>query len=202
MREIERSSKAVAHARSWHYRMVRRNPADPNGSLESFDKDTYCPSFQRTIQSGARSNGQPVVFDYMIYNGISYSHVGNEWQTREGRPADRDARGTTPIFECIKVIIGGDENSLPFDTIQADGKVKRGGERTVDDDTCRDYDISVPTPGDPVEKEFQFTMCINERDHLPRETRRTGTGASGEVFSTYTQWNAESEPPLPVDFLH
>jgi hypothetical protein len=43
-------------------------------------------------------------------------------------------------------------------------------------------------------------MCINEQDHLPRETRRTVPGSEQEGVSTFTQWNAMTEPQLPAGF--
>jgi hypothetical protein len=200
MREIERSRAAVARAKSWHYHMERIQPGEPAGTIESFDKDTFCPSFQRTIQRGIGYNGLPATLEYLNYRGALYSHAGDRWLNRRGQPADGKEEGDVPIFECIKVIIGGDDNSLPFEEILNEGKVQRGSSRTVNGEPCRDYEISVPTIEDPSEKEFRFTMCINSHDHLPRETRRMQPGSAREGASEFTEWNRYAEPPLPADF--
>jgi hypothetical protein len=196
MRDIEKSSAAVENATSWHYHTVRTYTGQPPGT---FDKDTFCPSFQHTIQSGTDRNGAPIVFDTIIYLGRSYGHVGGEWVTSGGRQADIDAQGSIPIIECPNGAIGSDENSLPYAAIK-DGAVRRGAVRDVEGDSCREYEISVETPHDAQEKQFQFSMCINEQDHLPRETRRTPPGAAQEGVSTFTQWNAMTEPRLPAGF--
>lgn len=197
MREMERSSAAVDSAKSWHYHSVRTPPGLPP---DTFDKDTFCPSFQHTIQSGTDRNGAPIVFETVIYLGRSYGLVAGRWVSSGGRQADINAQGSIPIFECPNRVLGSDENSLPYESILKDSSVRRGGVRQVESDSCRDYEIAVPTPHDAQEKEFQFSMCINELDHLPRETRRTPPGAQLEGVSTYTQWNAMSEPQLPTGF--
>jgi hypothetical protein len=197
MREIERSSAAVENAKSWHYHTVRTYTGQPPNT---FDKDTFCPTFQHTIQSGTDHNGAPIVFDTIIYFGRSYSLVAGQWASSGGRQADINAQGSISIFECPHGSIGSDENSLPYDAILKDGTVRRGEIRDVEGDSCRDYEIAVPTPHDPQEKEFQFSMCIKEQDHLPRETRRTAPGAEQEGVSTFTQWNAMTEPQLPAGF--
>lgn len=200
MREIERSRAAVARAKSWHYHTVRINPSAPELPPETIDQDTFCPSYQRTIQSGTNSNGGPVTFDYINFRGRVYGRSGDRWLASRGRQADMNGQGSIPIFECLKGTLGTDGNSLPYEAIFAGGDAKRGGIRDVGGASCRDYEISVPTPHDVKEKEFRFSMCINERDHLPRETRRTPPGSSQEDVSTYTQWNAWAEAPLPPRF--
>jgi hypothetical protein len=197
MREMERSSAVVESAKSWHYHSMRTPPGLPP---DTFDKDTFCPTFQRTIQSGTDRNGAPVVFDTIIYFGRSYSHVGDQWTASTGRQADINAQGSLPIFECPNRALGSDENSLPYESILKDGTVQRGGVREVEGDSCRDYEVAVATPHDPQEKEFKFSICISEQDHLPRQTRRTAPGSDQESVSTYTQWNAVTEPQLPAGF--
>lgn len=116
------------------------------------------------------------------------------------RPTPADDQGAGAIFDCQQGPVGSDQNAAPYDAIIDDATVKRGDVRDVEDGPCRDYDIALPTPHDPAEDEFQFSMCINERDHLPREIRRTPPGSNQEQVSTYTQWNALAEPPLPAGF--
>ena len=194
MREIERARASVAAKNTWHYHTVKWNRVDPHLPPDAFDVDTTCPSFQHSIQSGTDRNGARAVFDSINYFGRVYNHVGDQWMLARG------AQGSIPIFECIKSSIGNDENSLPFDGIVADGAVQRGALGEVAGESCRYYDIAVPTPHDTAEKEFRFTMCINEQDHLPRETRRTPPGFAQEGVSTYTQWNSLARPQLPSDF--
>jgi hypothetical protein len=194
MREIERSRVAVAATNTWHYHRVRLNIGS-GIPPDTFDKDTTCPSFQHTIQSGTGYNGAPVTFDSINYFGRVYNRVGDQWVLAGG------PQGSIPIFECLKkVSIGNDENSLPYDAIIEDGAVQRGAIGEVEGDSCRNYETSVPTPHDPEEKEFRFTLCINEQDHLPREARRTPPGATQEGVSTYSQWNNLDKPQLPPDF--
>lgn len=200
MREIERSSAAVAAATNWHYHTVQLNAADPSIPPETIDKDTFCPSFQHEIRSGTDRNGASLVRDSIIYFGRSYNHLGDKWILSQGRQADIDAQGSLPIFECLKGAMGTDSNSLPYQGFIDDGQVRRGGIRDVEGEPCRDYEVAVSTPGDPTEKEFRFSMCINEQDHLPRETRRTAPGTKDEGISTFTRWNAVTEPQLPPGF--
>jgi hypothetical protein len=200
MREIERSSAAVARSKSWHYHTARPNFSSPDLPPETFDKDTFCPSYQRTVQKGTGSNGAPITIEYINFQGRGYSRSGDQWMPSRGRQQDVNAQGSLPILECSAGTPGGDDNSLPYPAILADGDVRRGAIRDVDGTSCRDYEITVPTPHDTTEKDFRFSMCINESDHLPREARRTPPGSSQEGVSTFSQWNAWSEPPLPAGF--
>ena len=199
MREIERARAAVAEANGWHSHTARPNYTDPSLPPETFDRDTVCPSYQRTIQTGLDYKGEPAVFDTINYSGRVYSHVDGQWVLPQGRqPAV--AAPDAPIFECLKGVIAGDETLLPFGAILEDGTVRRSGLRDVEGESCRDYEITVSTPHDPTEKEFHFTMCINEQDHLPRETRRTPPGQTQELATTYKQWKTHATPEFPPDF--
>lgn len=144
MREIERSRAAVARAKSWHYQKVRINPSAPELPPEAIDQDTFCPSYQRTVQSGVNSNGAPVTFDYINFRGRVYGRSGDRWLASPGRQADMNAQGSIPIFECLKGTLGADGNSLPYEAIIAGGDAKRGRIRDVGGASCRDYEIRVP----------------------------------------------------------
>ena len=192
MREMERSQQAAASAKSWHYHSVHYFPAS---APETFDIDTFCPAFQHTIRRATDQNGNPRVLDSIIYFARSYGRVDRQWVLGRG-----NGQGSLPIFECDKGSLGSDDNSLPYEAIIADGSVRRGGVRSIAGESCRDCEIAVATPHDPSEKEFRFSMCVDEQDHLPRETRRTAPGGSEEGVSDYSQWNAFSEPQLPADF--
>jgi len=200
MREIERSQAAVAAAKSWHYHFERHIPGLPP---DTFEVDTVCPDFQHKIQSGTGSDGKPVVYDFIAYSGQSYSMVDGRYVIPGGTQSQIDANSarTVPIMECDSGPIGTDQNSLPYKAI-LDGTVKRGEEHEVEGTSCRDYDVLFPTPHDPEEKEFHFVICINEEDHLPRQTRRTPPGYTHEGVSFYTQWNVMREPDLPPEIPH
>ena len=194
MREIERSRDAMTAITNWHYHSVRYFPGR---SPETIDMDTFCPSFQHRISSTVDENGATQVRDTIQYFNTGYNHVGDRWLAAPMR-----AGQTNPgIFECRTDTgpLGGDEYSLPYAGIIEDGSVKRGELKDVDGESCREYDIAVPTPHDPKEKDFQFSICINERDHLPRETRRIPPDSTHEGVSTYRQWNAMNEPQLPAE---
>jgi hypothetical protein len=92
--------------------------------------------------------------------------------------------------------LGGDDYSRPYAGVIEDGSAKRGELKDVDGESCRKYDVAVPTPHDPKERDFRFSMCISEQDHLPRETRRILPELSQERVSLYRQWNAMKEPQL------
>jgi len=188
MQEIERAQAAVAAANSWHYHRVR----DTALGTETIDTDTVCPSFQHAVRNGFRARGQAAVFESIVYSGRFYNYDGESWVVSQGRDV--------PIFECLKGAMGVDETSLPFPAILEDASVRAGAERQVEGVSCRDYEISVPTPHDPAEKDFRFAMCISEADHLPVQTRRTLPGAANEVSSTYSMWRAVSNPELPLGF--
>ena len=199
-REMEKSRAAVEKATNWHYHTVHLNRADPSVPPETVDEDIFCPSFLHTTRTSLDQAGTPIVHESIIYLGRSYNHLGDAWVLAGGRQADINAQGSLPIFECLKGAMGSDDDSLPYEAIIETGTVRQGGVSNAGGDSCRYYDISVPTPQDPAEKEFHFSMCINEQDHLPRETRRTPPGATEEGVSTFTQWNAQTEPQLPPGF--
>jgi hypothetical protein len=194
MREIERSRDAVAATTSWHYHSVRFVPGRPP---ETIDMDILCPSFQHRISSIVNEKGATEARETIQYFGNGYNHVGDRWLAAQKRPGQEDPG----IFECRTDVgpLGGDEYSLPYAGIIEDGSVKRGELKDVAGESCREYDVSVPTPHDPTEKDFRFRMCINEQDHLPRETRRVLPVSSYEGGSTYRQWNAVKEPQLPAE---
>lgn len=197
MRDIERSREAVAEAKSWHYHTIR---FFANLPPETNDADLFCPVFRHSISSATSFDGNPLLREDINYFSRGYNLIGGQWVLNQSRQAEINAQSSVPIFECQNGPIGSDENALPYNGIVSDGSVRRGAVRDVEGEPCRDYDIAVPTPHDPAEKEFRFSMCINERDHLPRETRRTPPGSDQERISNYTRWNAFSEPQLPAGF--
>ena len=194
MREIERSRDAVAAITSWHYHSVRHVPGRPP---ETIDMDVSCPSFQHRISSIVDENGATQVRETIQYFGTGYNHVRDRWLAAQRRPGQEDPG----IFECRMDVgpLGGDEYSLPYAGVIEDGSAKRGELKDVDGESCREYDVTVPTPHDPKETDFRFSMCISEQDHLPRETRRTPPDSAQEGVSLYRQWNAMKEPQLPAE---
>jgi|GEM_PF-2892761 len=193
MKEIARSRDALSTIKSWHFHTVRYISGL---APETIDKDTVCPSFQHVTSTYRDAAGLVQTREGIYYFGSSYYFADGRWQ-----PAQRRAEFVDPgIFECNNGATNGDENSISMAGVLEDGNVKRGELISVDGDSCREYAVSVPTPHDPQEKEFQFTICINEQDHLPRETRRTAPGATHEGVSRFSQWNAMSEPQLPPEF--
>jgi len=199
MREIERSKEAMAEAKSWHYHTVRYFVNLPP---EMDDADLFCPVFRHSVSNTTNSSGSSLIREDISYFGRGYNRVGDQWLLNQVRQAEINSQTSMPIFECQNGPIGSDENALPYDAIISDGTVRRGDVRDVEGESCRDYYIGVPTPHDPAETEFRFSICINERDHLPRETRRTPPGSDQERVGTYRQWNAFSEPQLPTGFPH
>ena len=196
MREIERSKAAVAAAKSWHSVAVRHIPGLPT---DTYEKDTLCPGFQHTIASSTSADGIPIVREWINNSGLAYVFVDGHWTTSGGpqAPTNADAAGAT-VMDCTTGVVGADQTSLPYDAI-LDGSVQRGDERQVEGDSCREYEVSVSTPHDPEEKNFTFSICINEADHLPRQTRRKPPGYSQECVSTFTKWNVMKEPQLPAE---
>jgi len=194
MREIERSKAAVATAKSWHFHRVRHFPGLPS---DTYDVDTLCPAFQHTIAS---SEGSPLVHEWIGYAGRTYVYNEGRWTTSGGTQAQTDANAsaTVSVIECRTGPIGADGTSSPYEGI-LEGAVQPGAEREVEGESCRDYDVTVPTPHDPVNKEYQFTICINETDHLPRQTRHTNPSYPEADVSTYTKWNVMQEPQLPPE---
>ena len=200
MREIERTRSALAAANAWHSHTIRFDPTNLAAEPETFDKDAACPSYLRTIQSGRDSRGEPAIFDSMIFRGHAYGHRDGQWIVSGGQRADVNAEGSIPILECEQGPIGTDPTSLPIPTILENGNARKGALREVEGEWCRDYEIVVATPHDPAEREFHFTLCINEADHLPRQTRRNPPGYAQELATTYTHWRTEAAPELPADF--
>src|SRR5260370_1023964 len=96
-------------------------------------------------------------------------------------------------------LLDGDGNSLPYAAILDEGTIRRRELRQSGNQTCRDYEVVIPVPTNILEREYLFFLCINETDHLPRETRRTPRGSDHEDVNTYTEWNDRTEPLLPAD---
>jgi len=192
MREIERSRDALAGIHSWHYHTVRYIQNQPP---ETIDMDTVCPNFQHRTSSIVDARGETQVHESIHYFNHYYNHVGDQWPQ-----AKTQAGFTDPgIVECDAGPIGSDENSLPLASVIENGTVKRGELKQVDGVSCREYQISTLTPHDPAERIFEFTICINQLDHLPRETRRTPPFAVHEGVTEFSQWNVLNEPDLPPE---
>jgi hypothetical protein len=192
MREIERSRDALVAARSWHFHTVRYIPGQPP---ETIDMDTSCPSYQHRIASFEDAIGATQVRESIHYFTTYYNHVGDQWLLAQARPGQIDPG----IFECNTGPMSGDENSLPYSSVIEDGTVKRGELDDVNGESCREYDVSAPTPHDPKEKDFRFSICISEIDHLPRETQHTPPDQNQEGVTTFGKWNAMNEPQLPPE---
>jgi hypothetical protein len=190
-REIERSRAALLAATSWHFHNER---VFLNIPPETVDMDVVCPNFEHRIASGARADGTPAVNEFIQLRGRTYYHVADEWQLATN-PADN-------FWDCNQhgTLLDGDGNSLPYAAILSEGTVQRGAVRRLGDETCRDYEIMVPVPSNILEREYRFILCINEVDHLPRETRRTPRGSDHEDVKMYSMWNEHTEPQLPADF--
>jgi hypothetical protein len=186
MREIERSQNALAAVKSWHYHTVRYIPGLPP---ETQDVDFACPAFQHSIiATGEPEQVLQVRETYHNYTD-NYNRVGDHWLI---------AKNTADIFECSTGPIGMDQSALPLFAVIEDGSVKAGELKDLNGGSCREYHVTVPTPHDPKNKEFQFTICINPLDHLPRETRSTPPGWTQEEVSLYSNWNAISTE-LPAE---
>lgn len=192
MKDMARTRDALAAVKSWHFHTVRYIPDLPP---ETIDMDTVCPAFQHRTATYEDAGGALHTRESVYYFGSYYGLVDGQWQLGKQQTGFVDPG----IFECNNGPTGGDENSLPIPGVIEDGSVTRGAVIGLNGDSCREYAVSVPTPHDPKENEFQFTICINEQDHLPRETRRTPPGATHEGVSRFSQWNAMSEPQRPPD---
>jgi hypothetical protein len=191
MREIERSRDAMVAVKSWHFHTVRYIPGQP---VETVDMDFVCPSYQRSTNSWEDASGKAHTRDSIRYFTSYYNYVGGHWITAQ------QSSGELPdILECNVGPLNANENSLNFTSVIADGTAKRGELKDVNGDSCREYDVTFPTPHDPAERQFQFTVCINEQDHLPRESRHSMPGAAHEGVSTFGKWNAMPEPELPAE---
>lgn len=198
MREIERSKAAASAAKSWHYHTVRYFPGLPS---ETYEEDFVCPGFVHVTDTATKQDGTPYFRETFNYSGRGYVNVDGRWTLVGGTQAQIDANAASVdhVFECDQTAIGADPfTAMPYNAI-LEGNVHRGAQHEVAGDSCREYDVTVSTPHDPENKEFQFFLCINESDHLPRQTRRTAPGSSQERVSTYTKWNVLKEPPLPPE---
>lgn len=191
-RDLERTRDALAGIHSWHFHTVRYVKTQPP---ETIDRDTLCPSFDHRISTYVDARGETQVRESIHYFSNYYNHVGDQWLAARSQAGYSDPG----ILECQRGPLSGDDNSLPLDTVIKDSSVKRGAVREVNGESCRDYEIFTATPNDSTEPLFNFTLCINETDYLPRETRRTRPDASHEGVSDFSQWNMLDEPNLPPE---
>jgi len=190
-REIQRSRAALLNAKSWHLHTVR---VFLNIPPETDDMDVVCPGFERRIARGALDDGTPIVREYIKFRGQVYNRVEDQWMLSK-TPADT-------MWDCDQhgSLLDGDGNSLPYAAILDEGTIRRLQLRQSGNETCRDYEVVIPVPTNILEREYRFFLCINETDHLPRETRRTPRGSDHEDVKTYSEWNDRTEPLLPSDF--
>lgn len=192
--ELELSRDAIGACKTWHYHTVRKVPNNPD---ETIDRDITCPVFQHSTVSVFGGDGSPLVREYVTYFGTGYAYVEGQWKEPARGPY---AQQKEEIFECRYGAIGSDENSLTFAAFLEDSSIVRGDEVDLQGETCRNYRITTPTPYDLNQMQFQFTICINERDHLPRQTRRVHPGDTEESVSYFSDWSTSSEPQLPPGF--
>lgn len=191
-RDLERTRDALVGTHSWHFHTVRYIQGQPP---ETVDVDFLCPSFEHRTRSYTDARGETQVRESIHYFTNFYNHVDGQWLAapRQGGYSDPG------IPECQSGPIGADQTSLPLESVIQDGSVTRGTLRQLDGESCREYEISAPTPHDPAERMFLFTICINESDHLPRETRRNVPPSDHETLSEFSSWNEMDKPDLPPE---
>jgi hypothetical protein len=185
--ELRRTRDALLRQKTWHVHTVR---VFQNIPPETDDRDFFCPGFEHEVARYTDAYGNPAVRESIRLDHSYYNLIEGRWVK---------ANGPTQVLECRQPpLMKGDGIALPFDAVLRDGSFRRGSTRTVGEDSCRDYDIVVPTPTNILERDYRFTLCINERDHLPRQTRRTPLLAVQEDAIDYSGWGALSEPPIPT----
>lgn len=188
VRQLRLTRDALLRQNSWHVHTVRLFQNIPP---ETDDRDFFCPGFEHEVARYTDAYGNPAVRESIRLDHSYYNFIDGRWVK---------ANGPTQVIECRQPpLIKGDGIALPFDAVLRDGSVRRGSTRTLGEDSCRDYDIVVPTPTNILERDYRFTMCINPRDHLPRQTRRTPRLAVQEDAIDYSNWGALSAPPIPAD---
>jgi hypothetical protein len=186
VREIRRTHDALFQQKTWHLHAVRNYQGIPP---QTDDTDYFCPSFAHWVNQYTDWRGAPAVRETIRYNGALYTLTNGRWT----KTSDR-----AEIFECRhEPLMNGDGIALPFEMLGRGTKIHRGEVRTVGGDTCRDYDFIVPNPYDMLHKDYRFTMCVNELDHLPRQTRRDPSISGREDSVEYSKWGDLPEPPLP-----
>jgi hypothetical protein len=186
-RELRRTHDALLLQKTWHLHAVRNYQGIPP---QTDDIDFLCPGFEHQVNQYTDWSGAPAVRETIRYNGAFNNRINGRWTKTNDK---------TEIFECRhEPLMEGDGISLPFELVLLRStKIRRGAVRTVGSDSCRDYQITVLTPYDLLHHDYQFTMCINELDHLPRETRRDARISGHEDAVEYSKWGDLSEPPLP-----
>jgi hypothetical protein len=190
-RDLERARDALTNVHSWHYHTVRYIQGQPP---ETIDIDFWCPSFKHFTTSYINAHGETQVRESIYYFPNSYNRVDGQWVA-----ANRRGYADPGIPECQAGPIGADPTSLSLESVIEDGRVTRGSLRQLSGSSCREYAIATPTPHDPAERIFMFNICINEEDHLPRETRRNLPYPPHEAVSEFSEWNAMTEPDLPAE---
>jgi hypothetical protein len=189
--ELRRTRDALLRQKTWHVHTIR---VFQNIPPETDNRDFFCPGFEHEVAHFTDAYGNPAVRESIRLDHSYYNLIDGHWTK---------ANGATQVLECRhEPLIDGDGISLPFDASLRQGSIQRGVARTVGDDSCRDFEVVVPTPTNPLEREYRFTICINERDHLPRQTRRTPPLAFHEDVIDYSGWGALSEPPVPPEIPH
>lgn len=183
--ELRRTRDALPCQKSWHVHTVR---VFQNIPPETDDRDFFCPGFEHELAHYTDAYGNPAVRESIRLDHSYYNLIDGRWVK---------TNGPTQVLECRhEPLIEGDGISLSFDAILRQGSIHRGAVRSFGDNSCRDYEIVVPTPTNILEREYRFTMCINERDHLPRETCRTPRLTLQEDIIDYSNWAALSAPPI------
>lgn len=185
-REMRRTHDALLLQKTWHLHAVRNYQGIPP---QTDDNDYFCPGFAHYVNQFTDWSGAPAVRETIRYDGAFYNRINGRWTKTSERAEINECRHA-PLIE-------GDGIALPFDMLGRGTTVQRGAVQTVGGETCRDYNIIVLTPYDMLHRDYRFTMCINEIDHLPRQTRRAPSISGNEDSVEYSKWGELSEPPLP-----
>lgn len=149
--------------------------------------DTVCPIGMHYIVDEPDGVFTPTHREYFYTVKHIYFRLQDNWTRLGGMPADQ----CTPPLHLDAVGI-----YMPFEVLLSQARIQAQDVRTVGAESCRDYHVETSWR--------EFTVCVNESDHLPREiVSSLLKDEKGNLVkperAAYSKWNNVTASDFPED---
>ena len=181
---LKNMNAAMQNAWSWRMETVVTEPTKKVDTTV----EVYCPSrfhqISRTVFDEGGRQREELTENFWI-DGTNYAWRGAKWVTSQEE--NTRLRGTV---SCTRGPRSTDALLDRMDLILTTGKVRRGGQRSANGETCRDWIASVSAPDGWRD---EFGVCIGD-GNLPREV----FSPDRRMVETYSDWNTPIRIEAPV----
>lgn len=185
-KDLNLTVAALHHVNSWHEEYD--GPGSVAGTWEHRVSDVVCSKGEHVVmdETAADSRETHAELFYTPHNSYYHQPYGSYgWQ--------KWGNGRAPECSAEPQLIGLGV-ALHLEEVLEGAAVRRGEARSAGSELCREYNVK------GIWKEF--TICINESDHLPREIVSSFfKDEAGEWIkpqrASYSRWNGVNESDLP-----